>query len=166
MNLTPALRPMLPTDVPALAAIFRAAIEELAVEDYSPAQQDAWMTAADDEEAFGKKLAADLTLIATVNKEPVGFASLKDNSHIEMLYVDPRVAGKGVAKVLCDALETLAAARGQTQVTTEASDTARDFFAHRGYVATRRNTVELNDEWLGNTSMEKQLPKLERGPLQ
>ncbi len=163
---TPALRPMLPTDGPALAAIFRAAIENLTSEDYSPAQQDAWMAAADDEATFAQKLSGDLTLVATIDKEPAGFASLKDSNHIEMLYVDPRMAGKGVAKTLCDALETLAAARGQATATTDASDTARDFFAKRGYVATRRNTVEVNGEWLGNTSMEKQLPKLERGPLQ
>ena len=41
--LTPALRPMLPADAPVLAAIFRAAIEQLAAEDYSPGQQDAWV---------------------------------------------------------------------------------------------------------------------------
>ena len=161
----PALRPMLPTDGPALAAIFRAAIENLTAEDYSPAQQDAWMAAADDEEAFGKKLAADLTLVATIDKEPAGFASLKDGNHIEMLYVDPRAAGRGVAKTLCDALETLAAARGQATATTDALDTARDFFSQAGSVATRRHTVEVNGEWPGNTPMEKQLPKLERGPL-
>ena len=50
-----ALRPMLPTDVPLLAEIFRASIEELTAEDYSPAQQEAWASAADDEEEFGGK---------------------------------------------------------------------------------------------------------------
>lgn len=165
-KLTPALRPMLPTDGPALAAIFRAAIEELTGEDYSPLQQDAWMMAADDEAGFAKRLSDALTLIATIDKQPVGFAALKDNAHIDMLYVDPRAAGRGIATALADALETLAAARGTTVMTTDASDTARDFFARRGYAGTRRNTVEVNGEWLGNTSMEKTLPKPARGPLQ
>ena len=48
-----------------LAAIFVASIEELTGDDYSEAQQEAWAAAAEDEEAFGKKLAAQLTLIAT-----------------------------------------------------------------------------------------------------
>ena len=163
---SPALRPMLPTDAPLLASIFRAAIEELAAEDYSPAQCEAWMSAADDEKTFADKRGKELTLIATLERQPVGFASLKGNDHIEMLYVHPRAAGRGVAKALIDALETLAAARGITKITTEASDTARDFFAHRGYAATRRNTVELNGEWLGNTSMEKTLTPVRKGPLQ
>ncbi len=160
------LRPMLPADAPALAAIFRASIEALAGEDYSPAQQEAWMSVADDEEAFAARLAGDLTLVAIVNREPVGFASLRDNAHIEMLYVRPDHAGQGVAKALCEAQEMLAAARGTTALTVDASDNALGFFAHRGYASTRRNTVELNGEWLANTSMQKALAPVAKGALQ
>ncbi len=61
----PGLRPFLAADTPVLAAIFVAAIEELTGDDYSEAQQQAWAGVADDEEAFGKRLASELTLIAT-----------------------------------------------------------------------------------------------------
>ncbi len=162
----PALRPMLPSDAHVIAEIFRASIEGLTAEDYSPAQQDAWAAAAGDEAAFAERRAKELTLIATLDRVPVGFASLKGDDHIEMLYVHPRASGKGVAKALVGALETLAAARGITRLSVDASDTARDFFAHRGYTAQRRNTVEVNGEWLGNTSMEKTLAPLNKGPLQ
>ena len=37
----------------------------------------------------------------------------------------------------------------------DASDSARDFFAKRGYVAQQRNTVTINGEWLANTTMHK-----------
>ena len=47
-----ALRPMLPADMPLLAEIFRASIEDLTADDYTPAQQEAWASAADDEEEF------------------------------------------------------------------------------------------------------------------
>ena len=67
---TPALRPLLPADVPVLAAIFAAAVEQLTGDDYSEAQQEAWAAVADDEEAFGKKLAGELTLIATLDTAP------------------------------------------------------------------------------------------------
>ena len=52
-----ALRPLLPADVPLLREIFRDSIEELTGDDYTEAQQEAWASAADDEAAFGKKLA-------------------------------------------------------------------------------------------------------------
>ncbi|WP_164936832.1 GNAT family N-acetyltransferase [Bradyrhizobium vignae] len=152
----PALRPFLPADVPILAAIFTASIEELTGDDYSEAQQEAWMAAAEDEE-FGKRLAADLTLIATLEGSPVGFASLRGNDHIRMLYVHPAVAGQGIATMLVDALEKLAGGRGATSLSVDASDNAQGFFAKRGYTAQQRNSVTMGDEWLANTTMKKTL---------
>jgi putative acetyltransferase len=153
----PALRPFLAEDTPMLAAIFVAAIDELTAEDYSEAQQQAWMAAADDEKQFGKRLAGELTLIATLQNSPVGFAALRGADHIDMLYVHPGVAGQGVASMLCEALEKLAGGRGAKALTVDASDNAEGFFAKRGYVAKQRNTVTVNGEWLANTTMQKTL---------
>jgi putative acetyltransferase len=140
-----------------MAAIFAASIEELTGEDYSEAQQQAWASAADDEEQFGKRLASELTLIATLENSPVGFASLKGADHIDMLYVHPSAAGQGVASMLCEALEKLAGGRGAKSLTVDASDNAQEFFSKRGYVAKQRNTVTVNGEWLANTTMQKTL---------
>lgn len=152
----PGLRPFLPDDVPVLAAIFAASIKELTGDDYSEAQQQAWMEVAESEE-FGKHLAADLTLIATLDGSPVGFASLRGADHIRMLYVHPAVTRRGIATMLVDALEKLAAGRGATALTVDASDNAQSFFAKRGYTAQQRNSVTINDEWLANTTMKKTL---------
>lgn len=152
----PGLRPFLPDDVPMLAAIFAASIQELTGDDYSEAQQEAWMAAAETEE-FGKRLAADLTLIATLDGSPVGFASLRGTDHIRMLYVHPAVGRRGIATMLVDALEKLAGGRGAAALTVDASDTAQNFFAKRGYTAQQRNSVTINDEWLANTTMKKTL---------
>jgi putative acetyltransferase len=153
----PALRPFLAADTQILAAIFVAAIEELTGEDYNQAQQEAWASAVDDEEQFGKRLASELTLIATLQNSPVGFASLKGADHIDMLYVHPSAAGQGVASMLCEALEKLAGGRGAKTLTVDASDNAEGFFLKRGYVGLQRNTVTLNGEWLANTTMQKTL---------
>jgi putative acetyltransferase len=153
----PALRPFLSEDTPVLAAIFTAAIEELTGDDYSEAQQEAWASAAEDEEKFGKRLAGELTLIATLQSSPVGFASLKGADHIDMLYVHPSAVGQGVASMLCEALEKIAGSRGAKSLTVDASDNAQAFFAKRGYVAKQRNTVTVNGEWLANTTMQKTL---------
>jgi putative acetyltransferase len=153
----PALRPYLAADTPLLAAIFVAAIEELTGEDYSKAQQQAWASAADDEEQFGKRLAGELTLIATLQNSPVGFASLRGADHIDMLYVHPGAAGQGVASMLCEALEKLAGGRGAKSLNVDASDNAEGFFAKRGYVGKQRNTMTVNGEWLANTTMQKML---------
>src|ERR1700730_18344153 len=153
----PALRPFLAADTPMLAAIFVASVEELTGDDYSEAQQQAWASAADDEEQFGQRLASELTLIATLQNSPVGFASLKGTDHIDMLYVHPGAVGQGVASMLCDALEKLAGSRGATSLSVDASDNAQEFFSKRGYVGKQRNTVTVHGEWLANTTMQKTL---------
>ncbi|GGG38698.1 GNAT family N-acetyltransferase [Chelatococcus composti] len=161
----PALRPFLPADVPELAMIFRASVEELTGEDYSEAQQEAWMAVADDEATFGARLAGMLTIVATIGGMPVGFAALKGADHIDMLYVHPDFARRGIGSALCDALEKLAGARQARRLTTDASDTALPFFEQRGYLPQHRNTVMLGEEWLGSTRMEKTLPAAGEGQV-
>ena len=151
------LRPFLPDDAPLLREIFRDSIEELTADDYTPAQQEAWASVADNVSDFGKKLAGQLTLVATLEGSPVGFASLEGKDKIDMLYVHPAAAGQGVGATLVDALEKLAGGRGVVKLVVDASDSARGFFEKRGYTAQQRNTISVGDEWLANTTFHKQL---------
>ena len=151
------LRPFLPADAPMLAAIFRASVEDLTADDYDDDQRNAWAAVAEDEGAFGRKLAGLLTLVATIDGAPAGFAALKGQDKIEMAYVYPTVAGQGIGTMLVDALEKLCKGRGATRLTVDASDTAKTFFEHRGFKAQQRNVVPLNGQWLANTTMEKRL---------
>ena len=152
-----ALRPFLIEDTPLLAEIFRASIEELTADDYSEGQQEAWASAADDEEELARRLSGQLTLIVTMDGSAVGFASLANNETIDLIYVHPAVAGQGAGTMLVDALEKLGLARGAKRLTADVSDSAQDFFEKRGFTATQRNTVRRAGEWLSNTTMEKQL---------
>jgi len=161
---TIAMRPMLPADVPLLAEIFRESIEELTADDYSDSQREAWAATADDEAAFGERLAKQLTLVGTLQGSPVGFASLKAPDVIDMLYVHPAAGANGVATMLVGALEKLAAARGAGKLTADVSDAAVDFFSKRGFEPQTRNTRKLGDEWLANTTMEKKLAAKEKAP--
>ncbi|MDB5571571.1 MAG: GCN5-related N-acetyltransferase:Aminotransferase, class-II [Hyphomicrobiales bacterium] len=157
MNADIALRPYLPSDAATLAGLFVASVETLASEDYDVEQIAAWTSAADDAAAFAARLSGQLTLVATLDAEPVGFASMKGQDEIDLLYVHPEAARMGVATTLCDALEKLARARGAQQLSVDSSDTAEPFFAQRGYSAWRRNTVEIEDVWLATTTMKKPL---------
>jgi putative acetyltransferase len=152
-----ALRPFLPADAPIVAEIFRASILELTGDDYNETQQEAWISVADDEAAFGQKLSQQLALVATMEGSPVGFATLAGREKIDMLYVHPAAAGHGVGAMLADALEKLAGARGAEKLKVDASDSARGFFEKRGYIAQQRNSVSVGDEWLANTTLQKPL---------
>jgi putative acetyltransferase len=158
----PALRPYLPSDAPICAAIAEASVAELTSDDYTESQQQAWIAAFPDEDELARRLAAQLTLIATLGESSVGFASLKGAEHIDMLYVHPQAVGQGVATALIDALEKLAGARGAKKLTADVSDTAQPFFSHRGYVAQQRNSIPRGDEWLANTTMTKALEQVRK----
>ncbi len=155
-NPTLAVRPALPADAPLLAEIFRESIAELTGDDYDAAQQEAWASAADDEQAFAARIAGHLAIVATLDGSPVGFITLRSPTEIDMLYVHPAVARQGVGAMLYNAIEKLAVSRGAKSLTVEASDTAREFFRRRGFEAQQRNTVSAGDEWLANTTMRKQ----------
>ena len=81
---------------------------------------------------FGARLLGALTLLAVIDGEVVGFASLKDGEEIDMLFVDPEFARQGVGRALIEALTKLAQARGAKRLTTEASDVAKPLFERAG----------------------------------
>lgn len=151
------LRPFLLADTVRLQDLFAQAIEELTRDDYDDEQRLAWISQAEDSLKFGRRLAKNLTLVVEEEGELVGFASLKDNKEIDMLYVHPFSVGEGIGSNLLDALERLAAARGTETVTADVSDTAHDFFQSRGYQPVRRNNIPVDDVWLSSTTMTKSL---------
>jgi putative acetyltransferase len=151
------LRPFLPVDTMALRDLFAQSIDELTVDDYDEDQRIAWAASAEDAGEFRARLAGALTLVVQLDGEYLGFGSLKDNKNIDMLYVHPDYAGEGVGTALADALEKIAGARGAEAVTVDASDAAVPFFERRGYVATQRNSIPRDDQWLSNTTMIKRL---------
>ncbi|HUU25464.1 MAG TPA: GNAT family N-acetyltransferase [Methyloceanibacter sp.] len=152
-----ALRPMLPDEAPLLAEIFRASIMELTGDDYTEQQQEAWVAAVDDEAAFAKRLADEVTIVATLGGAPVGFGSLETDDKIGFFYVHPAAVERGAGALLADALEKLAGGRGAAALNVDVCDTAYDFFAKRGYEAQQRNSIRRGDEWLSNTTMKKTL---------
>jgi putative acetyltransferase len=152
-----ALRPFLPSDAARCASIFSASIFALAAEDYDEDQLSAWAASAEDVAAFGARLAGGLTLVATIEGAVVGFASLKGVEALDMLYVHPEFARRGVGAMLVDALTRLATGRGAKRLTADASDAAKALFERHGFIARARNVVEVRGEWLANTTMDKAL---------
>ncbi len=161
-----ALRPLLPEDVPLLAEIFRASIEELTAEDYSEAQQQAWAGAADDEEEFGARLAEELTLVATLRARRSALPRSPTTRRIDMLYVHPIAAGQGAGAMLCDALGTTGGRARRRAKSRSMPATPRTVSLKSAATSRKtRNTVSLGDEWLANTTMVKRFAAPAKGSL-
>jgi putative acetyltransferase len=151
------LRPYLPADARRCAEIFRSSIEELAADDYDEDQREAWVSRADDEQAFSARLGEALTLLAVIDGAVAGFASLKGPDQIDMLFVGPEFARQGAGRALIEALTKLAQARGAKRLSVEASDVAKPLFERQGFTSQQRNLVRVGDQWLANTTMTKTL---------
>ncbi len=119
------LRPFLPDDAELLAILMQASIEELASDEYTADQRDAWAAAAEAPD-FARKLGSSLTLVALdEDGEPVGFAVLAQNRAVTHVHVHPDLIGNGIGRMLLEALAKLAAARGAEGLVADATDNAR-----------------------------------------
>ena len=81
-----------------------------------------------------------------------GFADMTREGYLDRLYVHKDLQGRGIASLLCDALEQ---ACGAQVYTVFSSVTARGFFEKRGYALVRRNEVKRGNETLVNFLMSK-----------
>lgn len=117
----------------AACRIYRLSIWELAKGHYDLAQRRAWSSWGDDPAHMREKLVQGQTLVAERNGDIAGFAQRHPGDYINMLYVAPAHARRGVALALLQALESSAQAEGITQLTCHASAVSRILFERAGY---------------------------------
>ena len=152
---TPSVRPYRSGDLDAVIAIFLGAIRKTAARDYDPAQIDAWAQA--DRDRWAAKRLDRPTWLALVGPDPAGLADLEANGRLDMLYVHPAHGGAGVATALLQTVEAAAREGGLKRLFTEASLTARPFFAKRGFKTVAEQTVERRGQRFINFKMDKLL---------
>ncbi|MBV9430634.1 MAG: GNAT family N-acetyltransferase [Hyphomicrobiales bacterium] len=146
-----------PSDLDSVISIFLRAIREIACNDYSPAQINAW--AQVDRAAWAKRRLSRPTWVAVLKQELVGFADLEPDGHLDMMFVHPAHQGVGVATLLLMTVETSASRQRLSRIFTEASITARPFFERRGFSVVARQEVSKRGQRLTNFRMEKHLAK-------
>jgi putative acetyltransferase len=149
------IRDFVPADAPTTMALFRAAVRETAGRDYSEAQRRAWAPDEMDAAEWAARRAQGQTWVAEQSGSPAGFIDLERDGRIGMLFVHPSHQRRGVASALLAHLETAARQRGLRRLHTEASVTARPFFARHGFRTLAPQTVPLRGERLLNYRMEK-----------
>ena len=110
------VRPYDPASDPgALAGIFHAAVQG-ASDHYSQAQRDDWSAVCPTESAWRTRLEGLTTVVATEDGVPVGFMSMDISSGLlDLAFVLPSHARRGVGGQLYDALMERAAAAGLTE---------------------------------------------------
>ena len=153
------IRPYRDADADALARVFERAVRVIGPRDYSPAQIKAWIGREPRAERFRARMADGRRCwVATDDQGGVtAFVDLEADGHIDFLFADPAVAGRGVASRLLDVLEAAARRDGVARLYVEASEAARRFFLKRGYEVNRRRDFEINGVAIHNYAMERRL---------
>lgn len=149
------IRPAVAGDAEALLALFRESVRGLGAGLYPPEALEAWITGLD-EARLRNLLRTTRVLAAELDGELAGFCAL-DSDLLEMLYVHPRHAHKGVATVLLAAIETEALRQGADTLSVRVSLAAQPFFKARGFLMVRGLEVVRSGVEIFCFQMEKRL---------
>jgi len=143
-------------DADSLAAVFERAVRTIGPADYSPAQIEAWIGHDPRAQRFRSAMADGRSCWVALDDEGrvTAFVDLEADGHIDFLFADPAVAGRGVTSRLLDVLERTARDRGLTRLYVEASEPARRFLVKRGYEVVRRRDFEIRGVPIHNYAME------------
>jgi putative acetyltransferase len=99
----PTIRIYRPDDLDAVLEVFIRAIRVTASRNYDRAQVEAW--AQPDRQAWATRRMSRPTWIAEIDGAVAGFTDLEPDGHIDMMYVHPSYAGRGVARKLLQKAE-------------------------------------------------------------
>lgn len=146
-------------DAAGVALVFRRSIETLGPRDYSPEQVAAWLSRAPDAAGFHARASDGRVFIVAAGEDdqPVAFADLEADGHVDTLYCAPEAAGTGLVLLLYATLEAIARQRGMTRLYSEASEAALRFFLTRGFVKVHRRDLMIADVAIHNYAVEKRL---------
>lgn len=139
-------------------AVFLAAVTVTASGDYSPAQIAAWARPEQrDLAGWDRAMSSRHSYVAVVEGEVAGFSDVSDGGYIDMLFVAPRHARRGVARSLLRTLEARARDSGAHCLSADVSITARSFFERHGFVEAAEQHPVTAGVQMTNFHMSKRL---------
>ena len=151
------LRDYAESDGPATLDVFRRAIRVTAARDYTPEQVAAWASDEIDTAGWDARRRGSRTRVAEVDGSVAGFTDVDERGYVDMMFVDPAFARRGVASALLEWAESTARELGAVELSTHASLTARPFFEAHGFSVVVEQRPVLRGVALTNFVMRRDL---------
>lgn len=145
-------------DTAKLVDLFYETVHSVNAAHYTAEQLHAWTPMGEKEERIKKwrvSLAQNLSFVAEQKGKIVGFSDLQQDGYLNRLYVHKDHQRQGVAADLLNAAEKEAEKLGLSEITLDASLTAKPFFEKHGYETIRQQTVVRKGIALTNFKMRK-----------
>jgi len=127
-----ALRLAIPEDIEALRHVYATSVKALAQGYYSSGQIAVWAGYAE-VPAFVDFILEPLTIVATVDRQPIGFCGVEPTGHIASLYVHPDHARRGIGMALLGEALNCCATPTRGHWFAEASLLSRPVFERLGF---------------------------------
>lgn len=153
------LRPYEPGDTAATRGVFHAAVRRTALGHYSEAQVRAWAPDEADLDRWDRRRVTATTVVAVAEGGVVGFADLTDAGEMDMLFVHPDHARRGIATALVNHVTDEARRRGMHRVDVRASRVLQPLLERLGFVVDEdRPHNRAGVQVLANAAMHLDLP--------
>lgn len=148
------LRRATPADAPRIGQLFYDTITQVNCADYTPAQVAAWRGGWQNLAGWEAKIEAQYFLVAEDAAGTLGgFGSLASDGLLDFLFVHAAHQRQGIARQLLSALLAQGAYLQLPSVHTNASATARPFFARHGFTVERAQQLTVRGVELLNYRM-------------
>jgi len=137
----------------ALLVLLHDAVRGLASARYDGEQIEAWLDSLPDGAGWRARLQRSAVTLAERGGELAGFVSLAPPGVVDLLFVHPDHARRGVGRALLSAAIEQAADRPWPQLEADVSLVARPLFETLGFRVLRRQMVERGSRRLDNFRM-------------
>jgi putative acetyltransferase len=151
------IRPLRPEDFRDAGRIFFCAVHEGTRHAYTAAERRAWAGDTIDLASWEARLKGLPGFVAEAVGEPVGFMTIDATGYVDLAFVLPSAAGRGIGAALLAAVEDWARAQGVAEMHTAASLAARPFFAAHGWHVAAAEEVQRQGVALRRFQMRKRL---------
>ncbi|WP_423146258.1 GNAT family N-acetyltransferase [Rubrolithibacter danxiaensis] len=158
MNLTyPKLRPAKPEDLAEIQQLYIDTISTICKKDYNENQIQAWISGIENKQRWIDALIKQHFVVAELNDEIIGYASLADGCHIDLFYVHKNYQRQGIANQLLQELEKEAIKLQINILTSNVSKTAKPFFEKNGFKVVLEQVNNIKGVEIMNYRMIKEL---------
>ena len=142
-------------DEPFLFRVYYSAIHQIARQDYTETQLNAWAPADLDPALWAEKVQGIKPFFVELGTEIVGYADVQDNAYIDHFFVSGAHARQGVGGVLMKEIHAKAARLQLRELFADVSRTAQPFFARHGFVVAEQRLPLIRGVQLSNALMRK-----------
>ncbi|WP_167884379.1 GNAT family N-acetyltransferase [Leptospira ilyithenensis] len=140
-----------------IMTMFQETVLNISRNDYSSEQLSAWARISDSKELWLRRISEQYLILCYEENDLLGFASLKDDDYVDLLFVHHKNQRKGIGKLLLNTLRDHVQSLGGKSMKSHVSKTARPLFETLGYKVVSPNIVKIGEVELTNYLMEKEI---------